>query len=319
MQNLGISLYGLSYRQERLGGVFGSCVTGFRARDRWPKERMQDFLQQQLRSVLLHAFREVPYYSRCWHVAGLDSTDLERLALSELSRLPVTSKRDLLGNANLFVAKNIARKKNLRRYHSSGSTGTPITCVLSSEDHQRFIAAREVRSFGWAGASIRSPRAMIGGRLVVPEADSAPPYYRYNWSERQVYFSAFHISPDRVRDYLEGFDRHRPAVLTGYAHSYYTLGRMMLDKGLRLDYAPLALVLSSEKLTQTMKSVIQEAFRARPYEEYGAVEQCVLATECEFGNLHINSDFGIVEILDEKDIPVPVGMPGRIVCTSLLS
>ena len=280
---------------------------------------MHEFLERQLRSVLLHAFREVPYYSQRWRTAGLDSTDLERMTLPDLSKLPVTPKRDLVGNADLFVAQNIACKKKLHRYHSSGSTGTPITCVLSSEDHQRFFAAREVRSFGWAGTSIRSPRAMIGGRIVVPGADSPPPYYRYNWSERQVYFSAFHISPDRVRDYLEGFNRYRPAVLTGYAHSYYTLARMMLDKGLRLDYAPAALVLSSEKLTREMKSVIQKVFRARPFEEYGAVEQCVLATECEFSNLHINSDFGFVEILDEKDMPVPVGTPGRIVCTALLS
>jgi phenylacetate-CoA ligase len=160
---------------------------------------------------------------------------------------------------------------------------------------------------------------MIGGRLVVPSADSGPPYYRYNWPERQVYLSAFHISPDRVPDYLEGFHRYRPAVFTGYAHSYYTLARMMLDQGLRLDYAPIALVLSSEKLTKKMKSVIREAFRARPYEEYGAVEQCVLATECELGNLHINSDFAIVEIVDDKDMPVPAGTQGRIICTSLLS
>jgi phenylacetate-CoA ligase len=82
---------------------------------------------------------------------------------------------------------------------------------------------------------------------------------------------------------------------------------------------PVALVLSSEKLTLRMKSVIQQAFRARPYEEYGAVEQCVLATECEVGNLHINSDFGIVEILDDTNMPVPPGVPGRIVCTALLS
>jgi phenylacetate-CoA ligase len=94
---------------------------------------------------------------------------------------------------------------------------------------------------------------------------------------------------------------------------------MMLEKGLRLEYSPAALVLGSEKLTPEMKAVIQEAFRARPYEEYGAVEQCVLATECEFGSLHVNPDFGIVEILDEQGMPVPVGEPGRIVCTGLLS
>src|SRR4029077_13407613 len=131
----------------------------------WPKDLMQEFLQQQLRSVVSHAFREVPYYSHRWRSAGLHFSDLERLNLSDLSKLPLTPKRDLVGNANSFVAQDIVREKKLHRYHSSGSTGTPITCVLSAQDHQRFIAAREARSFGWAGTSIRSPRAMIGGRL----------------------------------------------------------------------------------------------------------------------------------------------------------
>jgi phenylacetate-CoA ligase len=44
-----------------------------------------------------------------------------------------------------------------------------------------------------------------------------------------------------------------------------------------------------------------------------------MATECEAGSLHISPDFGIVEILDDHDIPVPEGKPGRIVCTGQLS
>jgi len=107
--------------------------------------------------------------------------------------------------------------------------------------------------------------------------------------------------------------------MTGYAHSHYTLARMMLDAGIRPKNAPAALVLCSEKLTPHMKAVIEEAFGARPYEEYGSVENCVLATECEIGNLHLNPDFGIVEILDENDHPVPIGETGRIICTGLLN
>jgi len=318
-QNLAVSLYGVSYRRERLGGVFDSYTAEFRGRDRWPVDRMQEFLQQELRTVLRRAFREVPYYNQKWKSAGLDFEDIERMTLSDLSKLRVTPKRDLVGNEHLFVAQDIVAKKKLHRYCSSGSTGTPVTCIYSAEDHQRFYAAREARSFNWAGTSLRSPRSMIGGRIVVPDPDSKPPYYRYNWAERQVYFSAFHISPDRVRNYLEGFSRYGPRLLTGYTHSHYTLARMMLEQGLRLDYSPSALVLGSEKLTAEMRMVIEEAFRARVYAEYGSVEQCALATECEFGSLHVSPDFGIVEILDEQDMPVPVGAVGRIVCTSLLS
>jgi len=318
-QNLGISLYGLFYARERLGGVFANQVMEFRARDNWSPERMQAFLERRLRAVLLHAFHEVPYYSQTWRATGFSDEYFERLTISDLPRIPVTPKSELVRNADSFIARDVAARRKLHRYYSSGSTGTPVTSILSAEDHQRFIAAREVRSFGWAGTSLREPRAMLGGRLIVPRAHSRPPYYRYNWTERQVYLSAFHISPGRVYNYVEGLRRYRPRVLTGYAHSYYTLARMMLEQRLQLGYTPTALVLSSEKLTMEMKIVIQRAFGARAYEEYSSVENCGLATECEEGRLHISPDFGIVEIVDRQGQSVPLGEEGRIVCTGLLA
>jgi phenylacetate-CoA ligase len=318
-QNLGISLYGFSYRRERLGGVFEQEVESFRIRDRWSKESMDAFVEERLRTILAGAFDNIPYYSRRWRAAGLCQKDFRGITLQELPRVPLTPKRDLAADPESFITQTVANRHKLHRYYSSGSTGTPITLILASTDHQRLTAGREVRSFGWAGTSVRWPRSMLGGRTVVPQAESKGPYHRYNWAERQVYFSAYHISPDRVPNYVEAFNRYRPKVLTGYAHSHFTLGRMMLEQGIALSYQPKALVLSSEKLTSRMKVVIEQAFQARPYEEYGAVENCVLATECESGNLHVNPDFGIVEIVDEQGIPVPPGQSGRIICTGLLN
>ena len=93
----------------------------------------------------------------------------------------------------------------------------------------------------------------------------------------------------------------------------------MLAQDLRLEYKPDALVLSSEQLTPEMKSLLRQAFRARAFEEYGCVENCVLATECEHGRLHVSPDFGILEIVDQQGQAVPPGVEGRILCTSLLN
>ena len=319
LQSLGISLYGLAYRHERLGGKFQRYVEEFRQRDRWQPERMREFVNARLRDVLLHAFAEVPYYRAKWAESGIGQAGLERMDAACLPRLPITPKTDLRTHSQTLIAEDVARREKLHPYYTSGSTGTPIKCYFTADGHRRFFAAREARAFGWAGASIRQPRSMIGGRMIVPEADAAPPYYRYNWAEKQVYFSAYHISPGRVHAYVEGFNRYRPEVLTGYAYSHYALGRMMLEQGLKLDYRPKALILSSEKLTRDMKDVIGRAFGARAFEEYGAVEQCVLLTECEHGNLHVNPDFGVVEVVDENGNPVPDGKAGRIVCTGLLN
>ncbi len=317
-QNLGISIYGLSYRRERLGKGFDEDVQAFRARETWDFQNFMDYVESKLGWILRKAASEVPFYQKRWAEAGAVKTDFDNVTINTLRHLPITTKEDLRRSADAFVCSS-EKSGRLLRYDSSGSTGTPVTLICTPRDHRRFVAARDARSFGWAGTSIKNPRAMLGGRLVVARATAKPPFYRYNFAERQVYFSAYHLTPANVSSYVEGLNRYEPVVLTGYAYSYYLLARMMLSQNQRLTYKPQALILSSEKLTGEMKDVITEAFGARAYEEYGAVENCVLGSECEEGNLHISPDFGVVEIVDDEGRPVPPGREGRILCTGLVN
>jgi phenylacetate-CoA ligase len=318
VQNLGISIYGLAWRRERLGGNFSHHVNGFVQREHWTPDQMRHHVTNELRRILLRGFDHVPYYAAAWKEAGLSREDLERMTADDLHRLPITPKQALRECPDAFVAQDVPRKLQ-HRYSSSGSTGTPITAICTAEDHRRFYAAREARSFGWAGCSVHEGRSMIGGRMVVPRATSKGPFYRYNAAERQVYFSAYHISPQNAADYVEGFNRYKPQLLAGYANSYFLLARMMLEQGLRLDYQPKAIVLGSEKLTLEMKNILQAAFHARAFEEYGAVENCVLATECEHGHLHISPDYGVLEIVDDNAQAVAPGVEGKILTTGLLN
>src|SRR5437867_426138 len=131
-QNLGISLYGLSYRQERLGGSFEQYAQEFRQRDRWSCQEMSAYVEERLQMLLLNAFDNVPYYRAKWSSAGIARNDLARMSTADLPRLPETSKLDLRSDPDAFVADNVARKK-LRRYYSSGSTGTPVTCICNPD------------------------------------------------------------------------------------------------------------------------------------------------------------------------------------------
>jgi phenylacetate-coenzyme A ligase PaaK-like adenylate-forming protein len=304
LQNLGISLYGLKYRRERLGGDFERHVEQYRGQEKSTPQQLEERVARELQSLLQYAAAKVPYYREKWASTGMN-------------HIPITPKSDLRDCPERFVSEAAGPLGRLACYFTSGSTGTPIRVYCSADDHRRFIAAREARSFAWAGASIRMPRSMMGGRMILPRHDAPPPFYRRNWAEQQVYFSAYHISRAHAANYVEGFNRYRPQLLTGYANAHYQLARFMLDLNLRLDYRPRALVLSSEKLTPEMKETLEAAFGARAYEEYGAVENCVLATECERGSLHVSPDFGIVEIVDDQGAPVPPGEIGRVICTGL--
>src|SRR6266700_1924199 len=84
VQNLGISLYGLSYRSERLGGDYERHVAAFQERDGWSRSDMQSYLESQLRHVLLHAYDQVPFYRSSWSHAGIHREDLRRFRLEDL-------------------------------------------------------------------------------------------------------------------------------------------------------------------------------------------------------------------------------------------
>ena len=283
-QNVGITLWGLGWRRERLGGRFGRYVQEFRDRDRWSVEQMRGYVEAEMQRVLVRAFERTSYYRRIWSQAGITAGDLSRLRIDDLPVLPATPKHALRAAASEFIADDFAGRRDMRRYCTCGTTGTPIAISHPPDIHRRFIAAREARSFGWAGTSLLRSRSMMGARLVVPTASADPPFHRWNAVERQVYLSSFHISPRNVPHYVEAIDRHHPEVLTGYVHSHYLLARMMLAAGLRLGYEPRAAILGSEMLTDEMRSMMSDAFRTRVYEEYGAAENCVLATECEAGS-----------------------------------
>ncbi len=313
LQQLGINAYGWYWARRRLGEVFESTWRAYAERESWPPERMREFVEAQLRAQVQRAYREVPFYRQAFQRHGVSEATIEKFTLSDLPRLPLLEKSAVRANPEALLTEKAAQRPP-PAFATSGTTGTPLRVYWDSPVHQHNIAAREARSYRWAGVSIRDPRSMIGGRLVVPKAHSRPPFWRYNRWERQLYLSAFHISPANVPDYAAALNRFQPVTMTGYASGNFFLARFIGELGLKV-HSPRAVITSSERLEPHMRQVLQTVFRTRAYEEYANVENCVLATECERGSLHVHPDFGWVEILGPDGFPVAPGEVGEIVAS----
>jgi phenylacetate-CoA ligase len=317
LQQLGVNLYGIIWRNRRYGGVFEDAVCAYMARESLTTDEWHSYQTQQLRRLLVYAEQHVPYYRTLFHDLDLRSGDLEQFRLEDLPSLPLLNKESLRQAPSEFLADNIS-KKSLHTYLTSGTSGTPLGVMFTSEMHQRMYAAFEARARRWAGVDHKMSRAMIGGRLVVPRASSKPPFWRYNAVERQLYMSAFHISPANVPYYVEALNHYKPDYLMGYASGHFFLARMIKELGLNV-HSPRAVLTSSEKLFPEMRAVLEEVYHSPVFDGYSGVEACCLATECEHHHLHLSPDVGIVEILDDSGMPVQVGQSGEITATGLLN
>lgn len=318
IQNLAISAYGYGWKKRRFGGIFEEELKGFKVREEWDYNQWRDYQTIQLRNLLVHAFETVPYYNTAFRGAQLTKSKLESFELEDLSKVPTLKKESLrkVGTTDLLSVK---REAHGEFFTSSGSTGTPVKILFSKTMHQRWRAAFEARIYNWAGITHNDSRGMIGGRLVVPGGDEAnPPFYRYNFFEKQIYFSIYHIRKQNAWNYLEAIKKYKPNFMTGYAASNFLLATYFDELGFKVD--PLkAVITSSEKLTKPMRETLSKVYQCKVYDSWSGIEACGMISENSNGHLYASPDVGLIEILDENLNPVKEGEIGSMYCTGFLN
>jgi len=310
LQHAAVSAYGLYWHRLRFGPGYNRFVFNYTERERFSTQVWTNWQARQILPLLRAAALHVPFYRENWTASQIAAAEV-----GSLVDLPLLEKDPLRRDPTAFMRQNI-HPKSIQKFFTSGSTGTPITAYYTIPELRQSLALREVRSARWAGVSFKMPRATFSGRMVETDPDSRGPFYRFNLSENQVYFSPFHLKPETAHFYIDALRRHQIQWLTGYAVSYYLLAKFILEQGLEVPLLK-AIITTSEKVTPEMRHVMEAAFRCRVYEEYSTVENVLFASECEHGRLHVSPDVAIVEILRENGEPCAPGEIGEVVATSL--
>jgi phenylacetate-coenzyme A ligase PaaK-like adenylate-forming protein len=115
-------------------------------------------------------------------------------------------------------------------------------------------------------------------------------------------------------DLMDALQRLRPTVLSTYPGVAVQLAEEAASGRLHL---PLKEVRTGgETLTPAARRFVAEAFGCSVINSYGASEFFCIAFECRLGCLHLNSDWVILEPVDDRGQPVPRGQAGH---TTLLT
>lgn len=311
LQHLLVSTYGLYWNRLRFGGLYKQHLVHYRQREWFTKEKWSQYQQDELKKLLSLSLEHIPYYRENWN-------DAEKQAAmnGELDKLPLLEKDAIRQDAHKFRREDMNPFPKLI-FQTSGTTGTPIATQFTLSELRKSLAVREARSANWAGVSFNEPRATFSGRMVEPNPERDTNIYRFNFVEKQVYFSAFHLKPQTAHLYVEALKKHNITWLTGYAVSYYLLAKYILEQKISIPEIK-AVITTSEKLTDPMRKVMEEAYGCKVYEEYSTVENAIFASECEHGNLHVSPDSGIVEILRPDRTACDPGEVGEVVTTCLM-
>ncbi len=263
---------------------------------------------RRFRSLVKHAYDEVPYYRDLFRSANLTPDDVE--SPDDIGRIPVTPKEVLRSLKRDAKVARSCRLSACRRVTTSGSTGTPLEIFFTPSDHS-VLSMTWVRAMLAHGMRPRESRLQIIG----PHNISV----RRNWYTYLGYWKTYGISALRTpEDWLGAWRNCRSDVLWAYSGSLRLLAQHVLRQ--RIDDVRPRLVFGvSDSVDPECRDLVRAAFGTRLIDLYGTAEAGLVGWECpRCDGYHVNSDTLIVEFLDGNG-PVTAGTPGRVVVTNLYS
>ena len=253
------------------------------------------------------------FYRRRFAESHIDPDDIR--SLSDLSRIPFTTKQDLR-DSYPFGMSAVPLSHVVRLHSSSGTTGTPTVILHTQRDLDEWAnaVARCLYMVGLRPGDIFQNSSGYGmftgglgfqygaerlGMLTVPAAAGN--------TKRQIKF-------------ITDFGTTALHAIPSYAGRLYeVMEEMGIDP--RRDTHLRTLIIGAEPHSEEQRRRIEQMLGVKAYNSFGMSEMCGpgVAFECtEQNGLHIWEDYYIVEIVDPMTLePVPEGEVGELVLTTI--
>ncbi len=287
-------------------------------------EELKQIEFEQLRMILGHAAREVPYYRSHFKKMGLNIEEVR--SADDLNILPVLSKSELCDHEKDLQAETLpVGHRVVGSQKSSGTTtGRPAQVFMTGWSNIMFsiLKQREARWFRFD--PMQSTAGLRLNSLLPKRNDGTerPPDYTYKmaqWPSVGKHFqtgSCVATSSELpIEEIAAWIQKYRPAYLLSNPGvleqlAFYCGGGESLDslKGL---------LSISAHLTASMRERIESTLGVPVQQNYGLNEVGIVAARCPAGRYHVHSEHCLVEIVDEKGQPSPSDVPGRLVVTAL--
>jgi phenylacetate-CoA ligase len=276
----------------------------------------------QLRTLLLHCYREVPYYRRLLAEIGFPKRPIE--TFDDFRRLPLLTRELYQANFADIQARGLPPDmKAMGTSFTSGTNGVPLQ-VLNTDRVGFWWRAFFLRDLEWSGMDPRGRLAAIRLSAMSKEALPSALEGRSYPSWRDGLDALIDTGPSFVMDIrqdprrqLAWLQRIRPDYLLTMPSNLELLAPLLEERHSRLDGLR-AIQSYAEPLPDTTRERVERAFGVPVKNLYSTSEAGYIASPCPEGpGLHVHSENVITEVLDAAGQPCRPGETGRLVFTTL--
>ena len=284
-----------------------------RGHARASRAQIVNFRDRQLRKLVQHAYRTVPYYRALWDEHGVHPDSIRGAA--DMPLLPAVVKTHFRAAPEIERVAAGLDPEMLIPAASSGSSGRPFMIRRSWLEHNllSFARMRALRSYGVKrtdrALNILNPKhvhardnKIIGRTLVALKLQT---------QQKRV---SIHLDPEAIAAEVRAF---RPAMLSGYPNMLARVSDALQRHPVSPPSIRIALT-GAEALTPDLRRKIEERLGVPVRDQYGSNECNLMAWECAHGGpLHTSDDTVLIEVVGPDGAPVEPGEHGEVVVTAL--
>lgn len=271
---------------------------------------------RNLKALLQHAYRYVPYYTRIFDEIGLISSEGE-VDLNKFDKIPILTKKIIRNNfEDLKSTDPNVDERGVFEDSSGGSTGEPLVFNKDKESWKRGVAIKSLFYSFLADYPCRVVRLWGSERDILKDGQGLQ-MRLMNWSANRTVVNAFKMSEEDMKMFVETLAKKKPDIIESYVQPIYEVSRYINTHQISV-FSPKGIITSAGTLYPEMKKVIEEAFGCPVINRYGSREVGDPACSCEKNEgLHVNVSTHYLEMLDDSLSKVQPGEFGKIYVTAL--
>lgn len=283
--------------------------------------------EQHFRQLLIHAWEKSHFYRQIYSGCGIRKEDLPDIPLEEL---PPVTKLELMGRFDEVVTDQRLRKTDIEAWirqdtnplnlylneyiivHSSAGSGT-YSYVPFTRQAWRYMTTVAVSFLLPSAVEMKQP---VRSAFFFKSEGHFTGVTNVALASRAAHDVLRFSILDPVEEIWAKLNAFQPERLYSYASSIAWLAEWTLQGNLRIR--PSSVVVSGDRLTDYVLSVVKEAWNADIYDLYAACESPYIGIRSPGSSeIRIFDELNLLEVVDGSNHTVMPGERGRVLLTNL--
>jgi len=278
-----------------------------------PREILLERQWKRFLSIVRFSCENNPFYRKRFQDMGLQPGHIRNP--HDVSLIPILTKKEIRENLAEMISDGFPMD-SLLTARTGGSTGVPLELHVTVEcNEMRNACAR--RHDRWSGWEVGEPIGSVWGNPKRPK--TIKEVFRNRLLFPQIFLDTMEITERSVKEFAMEWQKIRPTLLFGHAHSLYVLSCFVKDMDIS-QIRPKAILSTSMLLLDHERKVIEDVFEAQVYNRYGCEEVGLVASECEMHRgMHLNIEHLYIEFVKDDGSYAGPGETGKIILTDLIN